>query len=394
MSTHPMDSHLPPGYEDASTRYGKNGYSRVSPEEPNDLGRRASEPRYVYYHVYAVDGALPCQKPYGDNPYLGRIKATSVPPPHTSASLKRALVQVEGLPDPTGALTGLFQTKDARTAMGKDGRVDILTGDIGATAQTALALVFLTAPKEPLNAPSTDEEDGVGNMPYLYYRLYNPGGEEASVRPFDTAEPALGRIKRDLISPPRNVLSVKRRIAKVEGKPIYGFADFFTDMQADNGHPSDALVADAAGASKYDPIFLVQPERRPGLLNRPVMILELPSEPTRRYSYSGYSSASVWLSPSKGEILFTDGVRHLPADGIIHVYHAVDGKGKRGYISACKMRILHFPFDRSSSQISQIQTTANFSMKNQVVRGDAASSRVGRAEYPPSGMYHLFQEPP
>ncbi|KAJ7469353.1 hypothetical protein B0H11DRAFT_1682519, partial [Mycena galericulata] len=170
----------------------------------------------VYYRVYAVDGALPCQNPCGDSLYIGRIKATSVPPPHTSASLKRALVQVEGLPDPTGDLTSLFQTKDARTAMGKNDRVDLLTGDIGATAQKALALVFLTTPKEPLNTPSTDEEGGVG-MPDLYYRLYNPGGEEASARSFDTAVPALGRIKRDSIAPPRNVLSVKRRIAKVEG---------------------------------------------------------------------------------------------------------------------------------------------------------------------------------
>jgi hypothetical protein len=101
---------------------------------------------------------LPCAKTYGSNPFIGRIKATSVPPPHTVASLKRALVQAEGLPDPNGDLTGLFETRDAQTAMVTDARVAISTGDLGATAQTPVALVFLTSPKEALYAASENYE--------------------------------------------------------------------------------------------------------------------------------------------------------------------------------------------------------------------------------------------
>jgi hypothetical protein len=93
----------------------------------------------------------------------------------------------------------------------------------------------------------------------VYYRLFNRGGEEQSVHSFDTSEPALGRLKRESIAPPRNVLAVKRRIAKAEGKPIYQLADLFTDMTADDARPSDALVDDTCGSSKEKPILIVNP---------------------------------------------------------------------------------------------------------------------------------------
>jgi hypothetical protein len=97
----------------------------------------------------------------GPNPFIGRIKATSVPPPHTVASLKRALVQAEELPDPSGDLTGLFKTRDARRAMAKGARVDILTGELGAMPQTPVALVFLTDPEEAL--PVFDNDRSISN---------------------------------------------------------------------------------------------------------------------------------------------------------------------------------------------------------------------------------------
>ncbi|KAJ7511466.1 hypothetical protein B0H11DRAFT_2269169 [Mycena galericulata] len=338
MSTHRIDSQSPPpSYQDISTP-GKNGNFRVSLDEPNDLRQsRNSELRYVYYRVYAVDGALPCQNPCGHSPYLGRIEAKSVPPPHTSASLKRMLVQVEALPDPTGELTGLFRTKDARTVLATNEYLEILTGDIGETAQKAVALVFLTAPKKPLNTPSTDEAvraNDDDDVPYLYYRLYHPGGEEKSVRSFDAAEYSLGRVKRSTISPPRNVLSVKRRITKVEAKTIYGLADLFTDLKAKKAYSYDAVVADTAGASKDDPISLVQPECRPELYNIPVQVLEVPkrSGSTRQ---ERPTNDFQWLSPSPGDILHTDGIGRSKYVGsrMPHAFTAVDKDGKKGYIS-------------------------------------------------------------
>ncbi|KAJ7907998.1 hypothetical protein B0H13DRAFT_2017708 [Mycena leptocephala] len=326
MSSPRSDWSSPPPYDaqfvSASQR---NNSSRSDTVNLRRAPEPASEPRYVYYRVYSLDGMLPCAKKYGSNPFIGRIKATSVPPPHTVASLKRALVQAEGLPDPNDDLTGLFETRDAQTAMVTNARVAISTGDLGATAQTPVALVFLTSPKEALYAASEDDEQSYAGkeLPLLYYRLYN----------LDTSEPALGRVKRESIPPPRNVLAVKRRIARAEGKPIYQMADLFTDVTADNARPSNALVDDACGSSKENPILIVQPERRPGLYNRPVQIVALPQD----LNFSGYGfNNGHWLSPSVGDTLLTDGVARYETESYTrrYVYTAVNTSGRTGWISA------------------------------------------------------------
>ncbi|KAJ7072838.1 hypothetical protein C8F01DRAFT_262559 [Mycena amicta] len=258
------------------------------------------------------------------------------PPPHTVASLKRALVQAEGLPDPNGDLTALFKTRDTRKAMSTRARVDILTtsGELGATAQTPVALVFLTDPEEAL---LVSDKEGANSRSHdelrpLYYRLYNRAGEESSARAFNRREPALGRVNRDSIAPPRNALCVKRRIARVEDKPIYKLADLFIDTKTDD--PYSSVVDDTHGSSTEKPVLLVLPERRPGLYNQPVLIVALPSEPGSRYG----TNSARWLSPSTGDTLLTDGVAQsmvslsIPCVGA--VYTAVDKSGKTGWISA------------------------------------------------------------
>ncbi|KAJ7501745.1 hypothetical protein B0H11DRAFT_2224102 [Mycena galericulata] len=307
-----MSSGPPPPYEVADCSYSE-------------------APRYVYYCVYATDGMLRCKN--GANPFIARIKATSVPPPHTVASLKRALVKAEELPDPSERLTCLFKTRDARKAMAKGARVDILTGELGATPQRPVALVFLSDPEETLGVSDKDGASSNDELPTLYYRLYNHAGEEHSVRAFDRREPSLGRINRDSIAPPRNALCVKRRIARVEGEPMYKLADLFTDTKTDDPHSSTAVVDDTHGSSKQNPILIVLPERRPGLYNQPVLVVALPSEPGSRYG----TNSARWLSPSPGDTLLTDGVEQsmvsMSMPGVGQVYMAVDKSGKTGWIS-------------------------------------------------------------
>ncbi|KAJ7447973.1 hypothetical protein FB451DRAFT_1289488 [Mycena latifolia] len=335
MATRPTPTNWEPPPD-----YTSEAGDSVPPLHGDPRRLSVSEPRYVYYRLYTLDGMLHC-KNRQQSPFIGRIKATSVPPPHTVTSLKRALVQAEGLPDPDGQLTGIFETRDACKAMAVDARADILTGDLGATAQTPVALVFLTSPKEPLQAASDDDLDnGGGNrLPPLYYRLYNRGGEEPSSCSFDANESALGHVKRESIAPPRDVLSVKRRIARAEGKPIYEFADLFTDMLAVNPRSSNALVDDMFGSSKENPVLLVQPERRPGLYNRPTLIVAVPPGLNQARVYQPYRvvSNAYWLPVMPGDIVHTDGEARLekhPHGGTISAYMAVDRSGKTGLISA------------------------------------------------------------
>ncbi|KAJ6512341.1 hypothetical protein DFH09DRAFT_1197249 [Mycena vulgaris] len=356
MSTPYTDWNAPPSYEEdrnTSIRRGEEPPSRVKSKAPPSL-----EPRYVYYRVYGLDGPIRPKGEYGgSHPFIGRIKATSVPPPHTVASLKRALVQAEDLPDPNGELSGLFQSNEARTAMSAAMRVAILTGDIGATPETAFALVFLAELVNVNVYVSSEDEIAAGQIPqWLYYRLYTRGGEDRSARSFDSEEPGLGRIEREHIAPPRNVQSVKRRIAKVEGKPIYVLAELFTDVSADRAQASDAFVADTCGATQHDPILIVQPERRVGLHNRPLLVLAVPPQ-MQRYYYQRPAPVA-WLSPSPGDIVHTDGIKGIANDEMgwpVHAYTAVDKSGRIGSVWAGKSSFSTVPSLVSSRNPRRLQ---------------------------------------
>ncbi|KAJ6617349.1 hypothetical protein B0H10DRAFT_2218681 [Mycena sp. CBHHK59/15] len=44
---------------------------------------------------------------------------------------------------------------------------------------------------------------------------------------------ALGRIEKIHVAPPHEPATIKRCIAKAEGKPIYAYADLYQDISAD-----------------------------------------------------------------------------------------------------------------------------------------------------------------
>ena len=96
----------------------------------------------VYYRIYAGDGAIPSKTPVtpGVDPFLGRIKAISVPPPHTANAVKRCIAKVENIKDRTS--TSLFLTLYSQSPMGDTDKVAIFnrTGP-GSTPQEPLALV-------------------------------------------------------------------------------------------------------------------------------------------------------------------------------------------------------------------------------------------------------------
>ena len=95
----------------------------------------------VYYRIYAEDGAIPSKTPAAPgNPFLGRIKARSVPPPHTTNAVKRSIAKVENIKDRTS--TSLFLTPYSQSPMGDACEVTIFnrTGP-GSTPQEPLALV-------------------------------------------------------------------------------------------------------------------------------------------------------------------------------------------------------------------------------------------------------------
>ena len=97
----------------------------------------------VYYRIYTEDGAIPSKIPAtSGDPFIGRFKARSVPPPHNVKAMKLRIAKAEdiNLNDPTSI--SLFLTPYSQSPMGDADKFTILnrTGP-GSTPQEPLALV-------------------------------------------------------------------------------------------------------------------------------------------------------------------------------------------------------------------------------------------------------------
>jgi len=95
----------------------------------------------VYYRVFFEDGAIPTLHPATpDDPFLGRVLATSITPPHKVDSLKRCLAKHEDID--RGKTISLFLTRSSKSPMDDTSKINILkrTGT-GSTPREALALV-------------------------------------------------------------------------------------------------------------------------------------------------------------------------------------------------------------------------------------------------------------
>ncbi|KAJ6528729.1 hypothetical protein DFH09DRAFT_1094232 [Mycena vulgaris] len=103
-------------------------YEVTPPPEPRYISKSAFDPR---------------------SPFVGRITATSVPPPHTAESLKRCFAHVEGFVDPEGLLTALSSDSSKREALTRWTDLDVLyprTSFDGSTPELPYVFVFRGQP--------------------------------------------------------------------------------------------------------------------------------------------------------------------------------------------------------------------------------------------------------
>ncbi|KAJ7120206.1 hypothetical protein C8R44DRAFT_787778 [Mycena epipterygia] len=267
------DADPPPGYD-----------SQNMTEMQKEQGTSGPEPRYIYYRVYAPDGAIPSKSAFDSNdPFLGRIAARSVPPPRNVTSLRKCFVKMENLSDPAGLRSSIYLNPAAPAPMSNSEKVAILGSGTfnGSTPETAFALVFiedLTAEEGAAARTMEIGESGKRNPEYVYYHLFTQSGEDTSAVSFNPHEPALGRVEKIHISPPHSPMTIKRHIAKVEGKSIYAYvAQLYEDVSADTAIVDSSYLSllqdDCVGSTADKPMVLVQPERREGLYNRPVKVI-------------------------------------------------------------------------------------------------------------------------
>ena len=277
----------------------------------------------MYYRIYAEDGSIPSKTPAAPgDPFLGRIKARLVPPPHTAKAVRRCIAKMENIKDRTS--TTLFLTPYSQSPMADNDKVTILsrTGP-GSTPQEPLALVAKLSNSERsdlesegrgglANAaePASDTEilyrTSIRHSPTflfvtsqlfgeVYYLLYADDCGVPSKVAFDPEEPSLGRIRADSVSPPHSPASIKRCISRVETNPALAQANIFADISCvdplTEGHIS-ILGTDGPGLSPDEPMAIVQ---------MAIVPVESPI-PDGRYAIKNRAADFFWNSAERNPI--------------------------------------------------------------------------------------------
>ncbi|KIM71222.1 hypothetical protein PILCRDRAFT_830490 [Piloderma croceum F 1598] len=288
--------------------------------------------RYIYYRIYAEDGVILTMNPvYSDDPYLGRILARHVAPPHTVGSLRRCLSSAENIDarvnTTTFIYTSLFITTSSESPMDDSDRMSILAhSGPGHTANEPVALVCgLFCPSSvPRPALSQDGKPFLelmaerGPRPfetqYLYYQVYKNSIAVKSKQPAHPDDSYVGRISVDFVSPPHTAKSIIRCISKIEELCLSTESQLFTNISSESpigeGHVS-ILTSDRPGFTPEDPMAFVTVK-----------------EFTKRMrAIQAYRGNSEWLSITPGEILRTTD-SPSPAGRC----DAVNAAGRKGFV--------------------------------------------------------------
>ncbi|KAJ7464083.1 hypothetical protein FB451DRAFT_1561979 [Mycena latifolia] len=134
---------------------------------------------------------------------------------------------------------------------------------------------------------------------------------------FNSNEPAIGRIPKSHIAPPRDVLAARRCIAAPEKKPVYRLADVYQNISSRNPiAPLYSLHAlsedDSLVATAEKSLVLVQAPSHRRLYHRPLKILSAHEASPQKSVPEGSTTIQVehekWLSVPSGEIVHTNGI--------------------------------------------------------------------------------------
>ena len=114
----------------------------------------------VYYRIYAEDGSIFSKTSFNpDNPFIGRIVAKFVPPPHNAKAVKRSIAKVEKIKDRDS--TTIFLTPYSKSSMDDADKFSSHDGaGPGCSADAPVALVAKMSDSER----TTLESDGRGGL--------------------------------------------------------------------------------------------------------------------------------------------------------------------------------------------------------------------------------------
>ncbi|KAJ7141774.1 hypothetical protein C8R43DRAFT_1200798 [Mycena crocata] len=244
--------------------------------------------RYIFYRFYSPSAAIVSRNAFDPtDPFLGRIKLTSIPPPRTIDCLKRCLAHAENLVDPTNQRIELYPTICGDSPV-LDDTLSVVGGDFGSSPQSALALVLRQdlSTAEKANVGGIQVPDNFRISPgilegrrrrqaavapltrFLYYRLFTPETAIPSSAAFHPKDRFIGRIDIMRIPPPHTVATLSRCLVNAENIPHqYLHPTLFSSMASDSPMPPTlkiSLLRDGPGSTPEDPLAVVLPGN-PGL---------------------------------------------------------------------------------------------------------------------------------
>ncbi|KIM75612.1 hypothetical protein PILCRDRAFT_827049 [Piloderma croceum F 1598] len=315
-------------------------------------GTRPAGPRYIFYRVYAEDGAIPSvNSVYTDDPYLGRISAEIVAPPHIAKNIKLCLSGVEGIGDNTA--TNLFISVSSPTPMADDHCVPISEyPGPGCLPNKPMALVAMCTGADGRSlegVPAEADHPQEGTTPletrYLYYRVYDKCRAIGVKKPASPDKPWIGRISVDSVPPPHTAASIMRCLSKVEDLANLKHPQLY--LKCNSGSPIGAnehvsiLTDTRPGSTPEDPVAFVESPDPPPAVKRSKS--KVPKK-MRVINVSPHSKKdSSWLKIKIGEILTTvdDQPRQQQYKWFENAhqtaaYKAINTAGERGFVSpAC-----------------------------------------------------------
>ena len=109
----------------------------------------------VYYRPYQEDGAIESKSPaYSNDLFVGRILSKAVTPPHTVASLKSHLCDIEGFLGSENAY--LYSSFSSQTILDNSSRLALMNrSGPGSSEKEPMVLLFKNIEKRSTGGPQT-----------------------------------------------------------------------------------------------------------------------------------------------------------------------------------------------------------------------------------------------
>ena len=113
------------------------------------------DPPIVYYRPYQEDGAIESRSPaYSNDRFIGRILSKAVTPPHTAASLKSHLCDIEGFSGSENA--SLYSSLSSQTILDDPSRLALMNRyGPGSSEKEPMVLLIKNVGKRSTGGPQT-----------------------------------------------------------------------------------------------------------------------------------------------------------------------------------------------------------------------------------------------